>query len=164
MVGKRETAEDGYAVALQRLSDRAKAGLPEPSCPVVETHTRWEPVCLSNALGSHGEALRPWDALSQGRCPARACKDRSGTPPSGSTRASVTEHGMAYGARALGARSAKSTRGGNGPPWRTGEPCTGGSGTGGWMTRSCEVRVMRIAEAGQVIVRARLGKGHWRAD
>src|SRR4051812_15099718 len=60
---------------------------------------------------------------------------------------------MAYGARALGSRSANSTRGGNGPPGRTGEPCTGGSGTGGRMTRSCEVRVMRIAEAGQVIVR-----------
>ncbi len=30
MVGKRGTAEDGYAVALQRLNDRAKAGLPEP--------------------------------------------------------------------------------------------------------------------------------------
>ncbi len=29
MVGKRGTAEDGYAVALQRLNDRAKAGLPE---------------------------------------------------------------------------------------------------------------------------------------
>src|SRR5215510_4411463 len=59
-------------------------------------------------------------------------------------RSSVTEHGMAYRARARRARSANSTRGGHGPPGRTGEPCTGGSGTGGWMTRSCEVRVMRI--------------------
>jgi hypothetical protein len=41
MVGKRGTAEDGYAVAPQRLNDRAKAGLPEPQCPVVELHTRW---------------------------------------------------------------------------------------------------------------------------
>ncbi len=53
----------------------------------------------------------------------------------------------------LGLRSANSTRGGHDPPGRTGEPCTGGSGTGGRMTRSCEVRVMRSAEAGQVIVR-----------
>jgi hypothetical protein len=88
----------------------------------------------------------------------------SGAPTSFSIRSSVTEHGMAYGARALGSRSANSTRGGHGPPGGTGEPCTGGSGTGGRMTRSCEVRVMRIAEAGQVIVRAMLGKGHWRAD
>src|SRR5712692_9755150 len=68
-------------------------------------------------------------------------------------RSFVTEHGMAYGARALGSRSANSTRGRYAPPGRTGEPCPGGSGTGGWMTRRCEVRVMRIAEAGQVIIR-----------
>jgi hypothetical protein len=37
-------------------------------------------------------------------------------------RSSVTEHGMAYGARARGSRSANSTRGGNGLPGRTGEP------------------------------------------
>ena len=79
-------------------------------------------------------------------------------------RFAVTEHGMACRTRVPRSRSANSTRGGNGPPGRTGEPCTGGSGTGGRMTRSCEVRVMRIAEAGQVIVRAMLGKGHWRAD
>ena len=73
-------------------------------------------------------------------------------------RSSVTEHGMAYGARALGARSASSTRGGHVPPGRTGEPCTGGSGTGGRMARSCEGREMRSAEAGLAIVRAMLGQ------
>jgi len=67
-------------------------------------------------------------------------------------RSPVTEHGMAYGARARGSRSANSTRGSYVPPGRTGEPCTGGSGTGGRMARSCEVRVMRSAEAGLVIV------------
>src|SRR6266849_9752782 len=41
-------------------------------------------------------------------------------------RSFVTEHGMAYGARALGSRSANSTRGRHAPPGRTGEPCTGG--------------------------------------
>jgi len=164
MVGKRGPVEDGYTGALQRLNDRAKAGLPDPQCPVVEAHTRWEPICTPNALGSHGIAFRLWYALPQGRCPARACKGMSGAPTSFSRRSSVAEHGMAYGARALGSRSAKSTRGSHAPPGGTGEPCTGGSGTGGWMTGSCEVRVMRIAEAGQVIVRAMLGKGHWRAD
>ena len=68
-------------------------------------------------------------------------------------RSSVTEHGMVSRTRVPRSRSAHSTRGSHAPPGRTGEPCTGGSGTGGWMTRSCEVRVMRIAEAGQVIVR-----------
>ena len=51
MVGKRGTAEDGYAVAPQRLNDTAKAGLPEPQCPVVELHTRWEPVVYPTPWG-----------------------------------------------------------------------------------------------------------------
>ena len=68
-------------------------------------------------------------------------------------RSSVTEHGMAYRARARGSRSANSTRGGDVPPGRTGEPCTGGSGTGGRMARRCEVREMRSAIAARAIVR-----------
>jgi len=40
MVGKRGTAEDVYAVVLQRLSDRAKTGLFEPQSPGVEPYTR----------------------------------------------------------------------------------------------------------------------------
>src|SRR5499427_870642 len=79
-------------------------------------------------------------------------------------RSSVTEHGMAYRTRVPWSRSAKSTRGGDVPPGRTGEPCTGGSGTGGRMSRSCEVREMRNAEAGLDMVRAVLEEGHWRAD
>jgi hypothetical protein len=39
MFVKRGTAEDVYGVALQRLSDMAKAGLPESQCPVVEPDT-----------------------------------------------------------------------------------------------------------------------------
>src|SRR5712691_6353826 len=78
-------------------------------------------------------------------------------------RSSVTEHGMAYRTRVPWSRSANSTRGSHAPPGRTGEPCTGGSGTGGRMPRSCEVREMRNAEAGLIIVRAVLEKGHWRA-
>ena len=46
-----------------------------------------------------------------------------------------------------------STRGGDGPPGDTGEPCTGGSGTGGWVARSCKVREMRNADAALAIVR-----------
>src|SRR6266478_4700787 len=87
-----------------------------------------------------------------------------GEPTSFSRRSSVTEQGMAYRVRTRGARSAKSTRGGHEPPGRTGEPGTGGSGTGGRLARRCEVRKVRIAEAGLVIVRAVLERGHWRAD
>jgi len=38
MLVKRRTVEDVYTVALQRLSDRAKAGLPESQCPGMEPH------------------------------------------------------------------------------------------------------------------------------
>jgi hypothetical protein len=40
MVGKRGTAEDVYAVVLQRLSDKAKTGLFTSQSPGVEPHTR----------------------------------------------------------------------------------------------------------------------------
>src|SRR4030095_7287149 len=78
-------------------------------------------------------------------------------------RFAVTEHGMACRTRVPGSRSANSTRGRHAPPGRTGEPCTGGSGTGGRMPRACEVREMRNAVAGLVMRRARLARGHWRA-
>src|SRR5512134_2257288 len=68
-------------------------------------------------------------------------------------RSSVTEHGMAYRARARRARSANSTRGGHVPPGHTGEPCTGGSGTGGGMAGRCEVREMRSAATARALVR-----------
>jgi hypothetical protein len=38
MLIKQRTAKDVYAVALQRLSDMAKAELPESQCPVAEPH------------------------------------------------------------------------------------------------------------------------------
>src|SRR5438093_11690020 len=40
MLGKRGTAEDVYAVVLQRLSDTAKTALFESQSPGVEPHTR----------------------------------------------------------------------------------------------------------------------------
>src|SRR5262245_16052242 len=79
-------------------------------------------------------------------------------------RSAPPERGMAYGARALGSRRANSTRGSQAPRTGMGEPCTGGSGTGGWRARSGEVREMRNAAAARVLVRGKLGKGHWRAD
>src|SRR6266851_9372815 len=42
MLGKRGTAEDVYAVVLQRLSDTAKTGLFASHSPGVEPHTRWQ--------------------------------------------------------------------------------------------------------------------------
>jgi len=67
-------------------------------------------------------------------------------------RFAVTEHGMACRTRVPGSRSANSPRGSHAPPGRTGEPYTGGSGTGGRMLRACEVREMRNAVAGLVMM------------
>ena len=44
MLVKQGIAEDGYAMARQRLNAMAKAGLPEPQSPGVEPHTRREPL------------------------------------------------------------------------------------------------------------------------
>ncbi len=42
---KRGTTEDVHGVALQRLSNKAKAGLPEPQSPGVQPHTRRYHIC-----------------------------------------------------------------------------------------------------------------------
>src|SRR5215210_3323813 len=41
------------------------------------------------------------------------------------------ESGMAYGTRVLGSRSCRSSRGGDGPPGRSGKPATGRRAAGG---------------------------------
>jgi len=63
-------------------------------------------------------------------------------------RSAVTEHGMAYGPRGLGSRSANSSRGGDVPPGRAGKPRAGRSGAGGRMSGTGEVRERRNAAAG----------------
>jgi hypothetical protein len=57
----------------------------------------------------------------------------------------VTEHGISYGGRPLGKRSAHSNREGYVSPGRMGEPSTGRRGTGGQTSRSHAVREMRRA-------------------
>ncbi len=174
MVLKRERPEDVYGLVLQRLRDRVKARLLESQSPVVdrtpagstfETRRRRQvQIQLSSALRPgrrtmYNEYIQgdKWETYLALVLKA-ACLQ---------LRFSMTKHGMAYRARALkakaGSRSANSTRGGNGPPGSTGEPCTGESGTGSWMITSCEVRMMRIAKAEVIIVRALLGKDCWRA-
>ncbi len=81
MFVKRGTAEGVYAVAPQRLSDMAKAGLPESQSPVVE-RTLVGNTPVTGAIGSHGFGFRSWYALSDGRCTASAFKGMSGEPTS----------------------------------------------------------------------------------
>jgi len=82
MVGKQERSEDGYGMVLQRLRDRVRAALPQPQCPVVELHTRWEHVCIPDAIGMSGIKFLPDSALADGRCVASALKGMSGAPTS----------------------------------------------------------------------------------
>jgi hypothetical protein len=63
-----------------------------------------------------------------------------------STRFAVTEHGMAYGARALRLRSPNSSRERDASPGRTRESSTGRSGTGDSIPRHPKVREMRNAD------------------
>jgi len=53
MLRKRGVTEDVYATALQRLSDRAKAALPEPQCPGVERSHSSVARLYADALDSH---------------------------------------------------------------------------------------------------------------
>jgi hypothetical protein len=146
MLRKRGVTEDVYGTALQRLSDRAKAGLPEPQCPGVERSHSSVARLYADARENHRLTFRRWYALLVGRWLVKPFKGMSAEPTSLSIRSLVTEHGMAYRPRGLGSRSRGSSRGRNDPPGRTGEPCTGQSTTGGQRVRSHAVREMRRAK------------------
>jgi hypothetical protein len=53
MLLKRGVTEDVYGAALQRLRDRAKAGLPEPQCPGVESSHSSVARLDADAIDSH---------------------------------------------------------------------------------------------------------------
>jgi hypothetical protein len=145
MLRKQGVVEDVYAPALQRLRDRARAGLPQSQSPGVEDAHSSVARLYADARESQRFDFRRWYALLTGRCPARVFKAMSGRPTSRSTRSSVTEHGMAYSPRGPGSRSRGRSRGRHDPPGRTGEPCTGQSTTGGQSVRSPAVRERRRA-------------------
>jgi hypothetical protein len=146
MLRKRGVTEDVYGTALQRLSDRAKAGLPELQCPGVERAHSSVARRYADAHESPRLTFRRGYALRAGRWLVKPLKGMSAEPMSLSRRSVVTEHGMAYSPRGLGSRSRGSSRGGYGPPGRTREACTGRSATGGRRVRSHAVREMRRAQ------------------
>ena len=79
---KRGTAEDVYAVVLQRLSDRAKTALFESQSPGVEAAHSSVAHLSSDAITSHGFDFCSWYTLRDGRCPTRAFKGMNGEPTS----------------------------------------------------------------------------------
>ncbi len=110
MVGKRGTSEDVYGVALQRLHDRVRAGLPEP--PMSSGGT-------AHSSGARLETRRhryAWNRLSSrprlGRWAMRSERIEGhewGTYVA-LARSSGAEHGRAYNSRDSRSRSSRSTQ------------------------------------------------------
>jgi len=134
MVIKRKMSESVYGLVPQRLNDRAKATLPESQSPEVDftpagstlvtQRRRQAQIKLSSALRSGRRAMRSEriQGDERGAYVVLLCF-------------SVTEHGMAYGARALWSRSRHSSRGSHAPPRRVGKPHTRQRAAGNQMFR-----------------------------
>jgi hypothetical protein len=82
MLITRGVAEDVYAPALQRLSDRAKAGLPEPQCPGVESAHSSVARLDAAALDNPRSDFRRGYALVDGRWLVKPLKGMSAEPTS----------------------------------------------------------------------------------
>jgi hypothetical protein len=82
MLLKRGVLEGVYRTALQRLSDRANAALPEPQCPGVESSHSSVARLYADALDSHRSSWRLWYALVEGRWLMKLFKDMSAEPTS----------------------------------------------------------------------------------
>jgi len=135
MAIKRKMSESVYGIVLQRLNDMVKATLPESQSPGVDlipigstpvTRCRRQArIKVSSALRSSRRTMRS----------ERIQGDERGAYVV-LLRFSVTEHGMAYGARALGSRSRHSSRGSDVPPGSAGKPCAGQRAAGNRMFRN----------------------------
>lgn len=134
MVIKRKMSEDVYGIVLQRLSDMAKAILPESQSPEVDL----TPVGNTPVIRRCRQArIKFLSALRSGRQAMRSERIQGDEREAyvALLRFSMTEHGMAYGARALGSRSRRSSRGSYAPPRHAGRPRTGRRVAGHQMVR-----------------------------
>jgi hypothetical protein len=122
MPGKRRPLGGVQGGVPQDPRDMAKAGLLEAQSPVVRVRTR------RNGAWNRCRVMSWHEPVGQGilrgaeRRPVRAVEEMSGRPTSCSIRMTKTYHGIAYGARALGRRSARSSRRSNDLPRRPGKP------------------------------------------
>ncbi len=82
MLRKRGVPEGVYGAALQRLSNRAKAALPEPQCPGVEPSYSSVARLYADAIDNHRSSCRLWDALVDGRWLVKLFKDMNAEPTS----------------------------------------------------------------------------------
>ena len=88
----------------------AKAGLLEAQSPAVNVCTIRNDAWNRCRIVSRHEPVGRGSLRDAGRRPVRAVKEMSGRPVSRSTRTTRTYRGIAYGARALRRRSARSSR------------------------------------------------------
>ena len=82
MLVKRGITEDVYGMALQRLSDTAKAGLLEPQCPGMERAHSSVARLHTDAPDNCQLTFRWQHALVRGRWPMRPLKDMNAEPTS----------------------------------------------------------------------------------
>ena len=82
MLVKRGMPEDVYGMALQRLNDRAKAGLPEPQCPGMECAPPSVARLHADACESPRLSFRRRYALVDGRWLMKPFKGMSAEPTS----------------------------------------------------------------------------------
>jgi hypothetical protein len=82
MLRKRGVTEDGDGTALPGLSDRAKAGLPEPQCPGVERAPPSVARLYADAIANPKVTLGSRYALLDGRGLVKLVKGRSTEPTS----------------------------------------------------------------------------------
>ena len=129
MLGKREEPEDAYDCVPRDPRDMVKATLPEPQPPAMQAYIPGSQRLLPGHpdRASVSSTLKPFAGWAVGNEPTQG--GERGTYVA-FARLLSRESGMAYGARALWSRSARSSRGSRVPPGRPGEPVTGRRGTG----------------------------------
>ena len=124
MYVKREISEDVYGMVLQRLRDTVKADCRNPN-------VQWWNRTL---VGSTSETRRhreppvrllPVVRLARWTMRSERIQGHGWGAYVALARSSVTEHGMAYGARALRSRSRHGSRGRHVPPGSAGKPRAG---------------------------------------
>ncbi len=98
---KREADEGVYSVVLQRLSDMVKTGLFEPQCPVVESAHPSVARLHTDEAGSYGIRFSSVVRLGRQTANSEFAQGHEWGTYVALARSLVTEHEIAYGARAL---------------------------------------------------------------
>ena len=122
MPGNHRSCSDVWDGAVGDPRDMAKAGLLEAQSPAVNVRTRRNDAWNRCRVVSRHEPVGRDSLRDAERRSVRAVKEMRGRPTPCSIRTTRTYHGIAYGARVLGRRSARSSRRSHDLPGRPGKP------------------------------------------